>query len=161
MKFWGLAFFTQESKPLLHEWEKVSLYIIVFCASGIKVLGTFITEWDEGRAICNVLLSTKESAQLYAELLTELAVALGFDGWLVCSMKSSVFINLAFSLLSFKFLSWLVLNILTVCDYSHDFYCYICTLLSLILSYLVEFVFFLWIFLFKYFIVCGTWAPFA
>ncbi|XP_002273683.3 cytosolic endo-beta-N-acetylglucosaminidase 1 isoform X5 [Vitis vinifera] len=50
---------------------------------GVKVLGTFITEWDEGRAICNALLSTKESAQMYAERLTELAVALGFDGWLI------------------------------------------------------------------------------
>jgi len=48
-----------------------------------KVLGTFITEWDEGKAICNKLLSTKESAHMYAELLSELAVALGFDGWLV------------------------------------------------------------------------------
>ncbi|KAK6929512.1 Glycoside hydrolase, family 85 [Dillenia turbinata] len=50
---------------------------------GTRVLGTFITEWDEGRAICNELLSTKESAQLYAERLAELAVALGFDGWLL------------------------------------------------------------------------------
>ncbi|KAK6929511.1 Glycoside hydrolase, family 85 [Dillenia turbinata] len=49
----------------------------------ILVLGNFITEWDEGRAICNELLLTKESAQLYAERLAELAVALGFDGWLL------------------------------------------------------------------------------
>ena len=48
-----------------------------------KVLGTFITEWDEGAAICNKLLSTKESAHKYAERLAELAVELGFDGWLV------------------------------------------------------------------------------
>ncbi|KAJ6357500.1 hypothetical protein OIU78_005367 [Salix suchowensis] len=50
---------------------------------GVKVLGTFITEWDEGKAVCNKLLSTKESAHMYAELLSELAVALGFDGWLL------------------------------------------------------------------------------
>ncbi|KAF3433345.1 hypothetical protein FNV43_RR24447 [Rhamnella rubrinervis] len=50
---------------------------------GVKVLGTFITEWDEGRVISNALLSTKESSQMYAERLTELAVALGFDGWLI------------------------------------------------------------------------------
>ncbi|OVA02794.1 Glycoside hydrolase [Macleaya cordata] len=50
---------------------------------GVKVLGTFITEWDEGRLICNQLLATKASAQMYAERLTELAVALGFDGWLI------------------------------------------------------------------------------
>ncbi|CAN6569020.1 unnamed protein product [Malus baccata var. baccata] len=50
---------------------------------GVKVLGTFITEWDEGKLICNKLLSTKESAEMYAEFLAELAVALGFDGWLI------------------------------------------------------------------------------
>ncbi|KAM2281200.1 hypothetical protein ACFX1S_041832 [Malus domestica] len=50
---------------------------------GVKVLGTFITEWDEGKLICNKLLSTKESAEMYAEFLAELAVALSFDGWLI------------------------------------------------------------------------------
>ncbi|GMH04183.1 hypothetical protein Nepgr_006022 [Nepenthes gracilis] len=50
---------------------------------GIKVLGTFITEWNEGRTVCNTLLLTKESAHMYAELLAELAVILGFDGWLL------------------------------------------------------------------------------
>ena len=48
-----------------------------------KVLGTFITEWDEGKATCNEMLATKESAQMYAERLAELATSLGFDGWLV------------------------------------------------------------------------------
>ncbi|XP_058207316.1 cytosolic endo-beta-N-acetylglucosaminidase 1-like [Rhododendron vialii] len=50
---------------------------------GVKVLGTFITEWDEGRVNANKLLATKESARMYAERLTELASALGFDGWLL------------------------------------------------------------------------------
>ncbi|KAL9351893.1 hypothetical protein Peur_054573 [Populus x canadensis] len=50
---------------------------------GVKVLGTFITEWDEGRLICNKFLATKESAQMYAERLAELAIDLGFDGWLI------------------------------------------------------------------------------
>ncbi|KAK7311190.1 hypothetical protein RJT34_09162 [Clitoria ternatea] len=50
---------------------------------GVKVLGTFITEWDEGRAACDILLSSKESAQMYAERLAELALDLGFDGWLI------------------------------------------------------------------------------
>ncbi|KAK9742309.1 hypothetical protein RND81_03G162900 [Saponaria officinalis] len=50
---------------------------------GTKVLGTFITEWDEGKLICDKMLSTKEYAQTCAERLTELAVALGFDGWLI------------------------------------------------------------------------------
>ncbi|XP_031379476.1 cytosolic endo-beta-N-acetylglucosaminidase 1-like isoform X1 [Punica granatum] len=50
---------------------------------GVQVLGTFITEGDKGTVICNKLLATKESAQLYAKRLTELAVSLGFDGWLL------------------------------------------------------------------------------
>ncbi|KAK1322047.1 hypothetical protein QJS10_CPA03g01106 [Acorus calamus] len=50
---------------------------------GVKVLGTFIVEWDEGKLIAEKLLSTKESAKLYAERLAELADALGFDGWLL------------------------------------------------------------------------------
>ncbi|KOM39621.1 hypothetical protein LR48_Vigan03g300300 [Vigna angularis] len=50
---------------------------------GVKVLGTFITEWDEGRTACNTLLSTKETAHMYAERLAELAADLGFDGWLI------------------------------------------------------------------------------
>ncbi|KAI3458498.1 hypothetical protein Pfo_015161 [Paulownia fortunei] len=50
---------------------------------GVKVLGTFIMEWDEGKKRADKLLSTRDSAQMYAERLTELAVALGFDGWLL------------------------------------------------------------------------------
>ncbi|CAI9768282.1 unnamed protein product [Fraxinus pennsylvanica] len=50
---------------------------------GVKVLGTFIMEWDEGKKLAETLLLTKESAHMYAERLTELAVALNFDGWLI------------------------------------------------------------------------------
>ncbi|KAL6533077.1 Cytosolic endo-beta-N-acetylglucosaminidase 1 [Orobanche minor] len=50
---------------------------------GVKVLGTFIMEWDEGKKRADKLLLTKDSAQMYAERLTELAVDLGFDGWLI------------------------------------------------------------------------------
>ncbi|KAJ7959600.1 Cytosolic endo-beta-N-acetylglucosaminidase [Quillaja saponaria] len=50
---------------------------------GVKVLGTFITEWEEGKLVCDKLLSTKESAQMYAQRLVELALSLGFDGWLI------------------------------------------------------------------------------
>jgi len=50
---------------------------------GVQVLGTFITEWDEGTSICKTLLASKESAEMYADRLTELAIELGFDGWLI------------------------------------------------------------------------------
>jgi len=50
---------------------------------GVQVLGTFITEGDEGTTICKTLLASKESAEMYADRLTELAIKLGFDGWLL------------------------------------------------------------------------------
>ncbi|KAJ4702441.1 Cytosolic endo-beta-N-acetylglucosaminidase [Melia azedarach] len=50
---------------------------------GVKVLGTYITEGNEGIVIANEFLSTKESAHTYAERLAELALSLGFDGWLI------------------------------------------------------------------------------
>ncbi|KAH1194324.1 Cytosolic endo-beta-N-acetylglucosaminidase 2 [Glycine max] len=50
--------------------------------SYMRVLGTFITKWDEGKAVCDTLLSTKKTTHMYAERLAELAVDLGFDGWL-------------------------------------------------------------------------------
>lgn len=56
----------------------IELYFIYY-----KVLGTFIMEWDEGKFLANKLLSSKDSAKMYAERLSELAAALGFDGWLV------------------------------------------------------------------------------
>lgn len=52
------------------------------------MLGSFITESEKGSAICEKLLSTKESARMYAERLAELAFKLGFDGWLVNKFSS-------------------------------------------------------------------------
>ncbi|KAG2304361.1 hypothetical protein Bca52824_033012 [Brassica carinata] len=49
----------------------------------VKVLGTFIKEWDEDKATCNEMLAAKESAQMYAERLVELSTCLGFDGWMI------------------------------------------------------------------------------
>ncbi|XP_039038812.1 cytosolic endo-beta-N-acetylglucosaminidase 1-like [Hibiscus syriacus] len=59
---------------------------------GVKVLGTFITGDPDGYAICHEMLSTKESAHKYAERLTELAVALGFDGWLL-NIENNIDVN--------------------------------------------------------------------
>ncbi|KAH6762823.1 Glycosyl hydrolase family 85 [Perilla frutescens var. hirtella] len=50
---------------------------------GVKVLGTFIMEWDEGKKRADTLLASKDSVHMYADRLTELAVSLGFDGWLI------------------------------------------------------------------------------
>ncbi|XP_060964597.1 cytosolic endo-beta-N-acetylglucosaminidase 1-like isoform X3 [Cannabis sativa] len=65
---------------------------------GVKVLGTFIVEGDSGeeRAIVEKLLETEESSQMYADRLTELALNLGFDGWLlnmeVTLMRSQILV---------------------------------------------------------------------
>ncbi|XP_057784667.1 cytosolic endo-beta-N-acetylglucosaminidase 1 isoform X2 [Salvia miltiorrhiza] len=40
-------------------------------------------EWDEGKIRADKLLASKDSLRMYADRLTELAVALGFDGWLL------------------------------------------------------------------------------
>ncbi|CAH8359768.1 unnamed protein product [Eruca vesicaria subsp. sativa] len=59
-------------------------------SSGAIKLGTFITEWDEGKATCKEMPATKESAQMYAERLAELSTSLGFDGWLVPNLKEFI-----------------------------------------------------------------------
>jgi mannosyl-glycoprotein endo-beta-N-acetylglucosaminidase len=48
-----------------------------------KVLGTFITEWDDGAATCAELLSSPESWQHVAVQMAKIAKDHGFEGWLV------------------------------------------------------------------------------
>ncbi len=48
-----------------------------------QVLGTLITEWDDGRTKCEIFLQTEESAQQAACQLAAIAVYFGFDGWLL------------------------------------------------------------------------------
>ncbi|KAG8085246.1 hypothetical protein GUJ93_ZPchr0010g10058 [Zizania palustris] len=50
---------------------------------GVKVLGTFIAEWEKGAEICKEMLATEASAKMYAGKLAELAAYLRFDGWLI------------------------------------------------------------------------------
>ncbi|KAH9605106.1 hypothetical protein KSS87_022593 [Heliosperma pusillum] len=69
-------------KKILLVSSNSTAFCCLICASNTLVLGTFLTEWDEGKLVCEKLLSTKEYAQTCAERLTELATALGFDGWL-------------------------------------------------------------------------------
>ncbi|KAF6146182.1 hypothetical protein GIB67_005830 [Kingdonia uniflora] len=64
---------SKEPKEKKIKWKKL---ITSFMKS---VLGTFIMEWDEGKVNVNKLLWAKEFAQMYAECLTELAAALGYD----------------------------------------------------------------------------------
>ena len=50
---------------------------------GVQVLGTFITEWDEGSTICGEILRSMESVHLYAQQLARICQFYRFDGWLV------------------------------------------------------------------------------
>lgn len=50
---------------------------------GVKVLGTFITEWDAGADICRKLLSDEESINKAVSQLVEIAKYHRFEGWLI------------------------------------------------------------------------------
>ena len=52
-------------------------------AVSAQVLGTLITEWDDGRAKCQKFLQTEETAQRAASQLAAIAAYFGFDGWLL------------------------------------------------------------------------------
>ena len=49
----------------------------------MQVLGTLITEWHEGRAVCEALLETGATAQQAARQLAAIAAYFGFEGWLI------------------------------------------------------------------------------
>ncbi|CAG5898917.1 unnamed protein product [Menidia menidia] len=50
---------------------------------GVIVLGTFITEWSEGAAVCEAFLKDEESYRAVADKLVQISLCYGFDGWLV------------------------------------------------------------------------------
>lgn len=47
------------------------------------VVGTFITEWDDGKEIWGKLLADHALLNRVAKLLVDIADHYGFDGWLV------------------------------------------------------------------------------
>ncbi|CAG0892873.1 unnamed protein product [Darwinula stevensoni] len=50
---------------------------------GVKVLGTLITEWEDGSKLCKALLESEESIARAVQKLTEVAQFYGFEGWLI------------------------------------------------------------------------------
>jgi mannosyl-glycoprotein endo-beta-N-acetylglucosaminidase len=60
-------------------------YIIASCPwlTALQVLGTFITEFGQGRQRCNRLFASRASAQAVADQLVAVACHYGFEGWLV------------------------------------------------------------------------------
>nr|XP_022316431.1 cytosolic endo-beta-N-acetylglucosaminidase-like isoform X2 [Crassostrea virginica] len=50
---------------------------------GVKVFGTFITEWDDGKVRCHKVIETEESFKRAANKLVEITKYYQFDGWLI------------------------------------------------------------------------------
>ncbi|XP_029293728.1 cytosolic endo-beta-N-acetylglucosaminidase [Cottoperca gobio] len=50
---------------------------------GVVVLGTFITEWTDGAAVCESFLKDEESYRAVADKLVQISHCYGFDGWLI------------------------------------------------------------------------------
>ncbi|CAG05942.1 unnamed protein product, partial [Tetraodon nigroviridis] len=50
---------------------------------GVLVLGTFITEWNDGAATCEAFLRDEESYRAVANRLVSICHCYGFDGWLI------------------------------------------------------------------------------
>lgn len=51
--------------------------------NGVRILGTFITEWDDGYARCEEFLSSESSFQALADKLVTMTTYYRFDGWLI------------------------------------------------------------------------------
>lgn len=50
---------------------------------GVKILGTIITEWDDGLAICKKILASEQSIDETVEKLAKINQDYGFDGYLL------------------------------------------------------------------------------
>ncbi|XP_056871679.1 cytosolic endo-beta-N-acetylglucosaminidase isoform X3 [Takifugu flavidus] len=50
---------------------------------GVLVLGTFITEWEDGSVACETFLKDEESYRAVADKLVQICYFYGFDGWLI------------------------------------------------------------------------------
>ena len=46
-------------------------------------VGTFITEWDQGSAICEKIFSSKNEVEFIVKKLIDLTIFYNFDGWLI------------------------------------------------------------------------------
>lgn len=50
---------------------------------GCPILGTVITEWDEGRRICQEMLSSRSKMERCVQQLVNIALYYRFDGWIL------------------------------------------------------------------------------
>ena len=59
------------------------MYLLVAHRHGVRVLGTVITEWQEGAKLCARLLQREPMVQSFVRHLIAIAQYYRFDGWLV------------------------------------------------------------------------------
>lgn len=74
-------------------------------AGSVQVLGTFITEWESGSLLCELLLWTEQSAEAAAMQLAQIAAYYGFDGWLL-NIENPVLQRLIPNLIHFIRQAW-------------------------------------------------------
>ena len=64
--------------------------------NGVLSMGTIITEWEDGRQVCNHLLSSADNVQKFVEQCVSLANYYQFDGWLV-NIENSLEVGIKYS----------------------------------------------------------------
>ena len=65
--------------------------------NGVLSMGTIITEWEDGRQVCNHLLSSADNVQKFVEQCVSLANYYQFDGWLV-NIENSLEVGIRYSM---------------------------------------------------------------
>eukprot|EP00095_Tigriopus_kingsejongensis_P010227 maker-scaffold76_size406464-snap-gene-0.13 protein:Tk10227 transcript:maker-scaffold76_size406464-snap-gene-0.13-mRNA-1 annotation:"cytosolic endo-beta-n-acetylglucosaminidase" len=51
--------------------------------NGVLILGTIITEWEKGKILCHQFLESRKTMQIFVNKCVDIALAYGFDGWLI------------------------------------------------------------------------------
>ncbi|XP_031352619.1 cytosolic endo-beta-N-acetylglucosaminidase isoform X2 [Photinus pyralis] len=52
-------------------------------SNGVQILGTFITEWEPGKAVCEEIFASPKSLKKFVNILVEICVLFKLDGWLL------------------------------------------------------------------------------
>ena len=68
---------------------------------GVKSLGTFITEWEDGAKVCAKMFMDNSSVKRFANILVEIACYYKFDGWLI-NIENSIMVRPYKTLINFK-----------------------------------------------------------
>ena len=73
------------------------LYVPVAHRHGVRILGTVITEWQEGAKICARLLHQDKIVHRFVQQLISIAQYYRFDGWLV-NIENPIHVSLLYNM---------------------------------------------------------------